>query len=918
MATASASRDGNLTADEDSTNARVIGHFVLVPECSMVSYKGMQLPLMRGEFELFETLLDHAGTVVSERLLRERCHHAGSSASLFDLVADLNCALARYVPDLYAIQVDKGYMLILPAEPKQEYAIRELIGREAALTTLGGMLARYRFVSIIGPGGIGKTSVAHALLERLAERYADGILTLDLAAMFEPRQLLPALAQALGVPTMADIDNLDLAERFASLLAGRSLLLLLDSCEHMIDAAGQMAETLLAAPGVSVLTTSREPLRADGERVYRLEPMGLPSPGTADVDSALSSPAVRLFVAHAFGTRGLAPQDVVVVTRLCRDLDGLPLALELAGAMTHRFGLVQLASQAGQRLLDGGGASGGPRERHLSLGAMLAWSYDVLSDDEKTVFRRLSVFRGSFTLEAASAIAADASLDSCSVKEIVIGLMAKSLVSASREPDGRHRLLDTTRVYAARLHSDDADRILVADRHAEFLCGLLEEAQVAWLHMPRRPWLSLYGPWLDDVRSVLEFSRHVRQGLAVLAEMENPPQFLRMRLAAYARDNIDEPFGDEVVTMSQLDDGIRKAELADNPQTIVAPLMGYWCFCFGAAKFSHALETAYRLDATARRLNDPTLALIGKKTTAQALHFMGRHEEAMQSAAEALTLSWRKIPLSYSSAPVDIGTAMRLLMSRILWIRGEFDRASDLCTQACVEAQDDRPMALCHAFALAAIPLALWNRDFSSAEVLLSTLERHVQRYSIGLWLTWAKNYREVLSLLTAGATVTQERAGRLAASIAFSSCMQSDHLASFDVRLLASGAVDRANKGLVGWCVPEVLRAQAEALMASQTANAFHSAAVLLNRARTLAHQQGARLWELRTVCTQVRLSERLGHSEVFIADLQTLLAGLGEGPQVADLRIAHALLAQAKSNVGRACAVHNLSSSFRQTSYD
>ncbi|NNG21995.1 ATP-binding protein [Telluria aromaticivorans] len=926
MATATGAGKANpLPAARDEAGGLAIGPFVLEPESAGASYSGTRLPLTRSEFLLFQVLVEHGGTVAGERLLLARCRDAAGPRGLFDQVAALNCALARHAPELFAIQVGKGYMLVLPPEPRSEVGPRQLIGREAALATVDGMLAGHRFVSIVGPGGIGKTSVARALLPGLDQRYPDGILTLDLAAMFDPGQLLPAMAQALGVRSVVGGPDADLAGRFASLLAGRSLLVLLDSCEHMIEAAGQMAEMLLAAaPGVSVLVTSREPLRADGERVYRLEPMGLPSPRTVDVGSALSAPAVRLFVAHAFGARGLEQEDVAAVTALCRDLDGLPLALELAAAMAPGIGLVELASQAGRRLLDGGAAPMGARGRHLSLGAMLAWSYDILSDDEKTVFRRLSVFRGGFTLEAAAAIAADARLDGCSVKEIVIGLMTKSLVSAAREADGRHRLLDTTRAYAARLHEEDADRLLVLSRHADFLCGLLEEAQVAWLHMPRRPWLAQYAPWLDDVRAaldwaysgqesgivgarltvlsfpladqagaVLEFSRHVRQGLAVLARVDNPPPLLRMSLACHARDNIDEPFGDEIVTMSQLDEGIREAELAGNPQSIVAPLMGYWCFCFSTAKFSRALETAYRLDAAARRMDDPTLVLIGKKTSAQSLHYMGRHEEAMAAAAEAMALSWRKIPLNYSSAPLEIGTAMRLLMSRLLWMRGDFGRASDLCAQACLEAQDDRPTALCHAYALAAIPIALWNRDFASCDALLATLEDHVRRYSIGLWQTWARNYREVLELVaTADASAGPERFAEVAARVAASSSMQSDHMASFDPRMLTAKAEERAHEGAVGWCVPETLRAQAEALLSCGNKDALQSAAVLLARARSLAHEQGALLWELRSACSQVRLAQRLGRTGASVAELGGVLARFPEGPDVADLRLARALL--------------------------
>jgi len=793
-------------------------------------------------------------------------------------------------------------------------APRQLIGREAALDALGQMLARHRLISIVGPGGVGKTSLARALAQP-----GRWVVVLDLAAMPDARHLLPALAQALGLPDGATGRERDLGLRFGALLAGREVLVVLDGCEHMIDACASGAELLLgAAPGVTVLATSREALRADGERVYRLAPMLLPAPDTRDPAGALASPAVRLFALRAFGGRPLAPGEVSAVVALCRALDGLPLALELAAAMAPRLGLETLAGWIGQRLLVTGQRQRALRPgRHLSLSAMLAWSYDLLAPEEQAVFRRLSVFRGGFTLDAAAAVAGAAGMEPDQVKEIVIGLVGKSLVSPANESGGRHRLLDTTRAYAARLHEADRDRGRVRACHAGWLCTLLEQALDAWLALERDAWLARYSPWLDDVRAALdwafapggdevagvrltasgfpladqagaglEFGARVGEALAVLGRMGDVDEALplaRLRLAGFSW-NAGSEGGGQVSAVLRAHANVLRSSSGTPAQMESGPLFARWCFAFGSADYPGALATVRALDSAAREQDDPVLAQLARKALAQSLHFMGRHQESMAIARAALS-GMRRIPLGYVASPVPIPVTMRIVLARILWLRADPVGAAAMCREAMQHALEDSPIGQCHVIGVAALPIALWNRDLEAGAALLAQLEEHAQRYSFGLWQRWTAHYRALLGCLDGD----REAAQACAAQVAARDAKQSDHLATFDVALLAPGALARVEAGQVGWCAPETLRARAEQLLAQGRGDAAgpDSPRLLLLRSLALAREQGALAWELRSACSLARLGDGA-------AALDTLRAVLARCPQGdnADRRSARRLL--------------------------
>ena len=313
---------------------------------------------------------------------------------------------------------------------------------------------------------------------------------------------------ALG---LAPVSGTASVERVAAALGGRHVLLLLDNCEHLIDAAARMAEALLrASPAVCVIAISREPLRAAVEYVYRVPPLDVPDEDNLDVGDVLGHGAVRLFVARAQAAEPRYVLDrrlALPTVAICRHLDGMPLAIELAAARIAAFGVEGIAARLDDRfrLLTEGSRTALPRQQ--TLRATLDWSHELLSEPERVVLRRLSVFAGSFTLDAAAAIAASPEITGPDVVEYVANLVAESLVSADLGGAvTSYRLLETTRAYAREKLVESGEVDGFGRRHAEYQRNLFERAQSEWETQPTAQWLAAYGRELDNLRAALDWA----------------------------------------------------------------------------------------------------------------------------------------------------------------------------------------------------------------------------------------------------------------------------------------------------------------------------------------------------------------------------------------------------------------------------
>jgi predicted ATPase len=371
----------------------------------------------------------------------------------------------------------------------------ELIGREVELREASTLLTAHRLVTLVGAGGMGKTRLGLAVARRLRPNFADGAWVAELGPLSDPELVPVTIAAAIGLELAGGTVT---PERVASALGAKPLLLVLDNCEHVIDAAASMAEALLRAnPAAHVLATSREPLRAADECLYRVPPLAVPAKGTEDIKDLLKYGAVQLFVARMRATdthfapdRRIAP----AIAAICRRLDGIALAIELAAARAAALGVEAVAAHLDDRfqLLTGGRRTA--PVRHQTLRATFDWSYELLSEAERAVLRRLSIFSGSFTLEAAGRVAASAEFAALDVINAVANLVAKSLVIANAgDTIARYRLLETTRAYALEKLIETSQLEPIALRHAEYCRDLLERAETDLETESTDEWLAAYG-----------------------------------------------------------------------------------------------------------------------------------------------------------------------------------------------------------------------------------------------------------------------------------------------------------------------------------------------------------------------------------------------------------------------------------------
>lgn len=473
------------------------GPFWLSSEQGSLMRDGQRVALGQRAFEILLLLLEHGGEVVSTadivarvwpRTIVDENNLRVHIASLRKVLSD------RTTEAPYILNVPgRGYRFAAIVERRQRKSdktefpadlpvpLTTLIGREPFIRRVLDALARARLITIVGPGGVGKTSVALAIAHELIGQFEDGRHFVDLSALTNPDSIPEAIAAAMSI---SDAPAMPLPAVLSS-LRSRNCAIVLDNCEHVITRAAEVAEAILkAAPNVHIIATSREALRAEGEYIYQLAALDVPPPVVDDEmtsEEVVIFSAVQLFcerVAAVVEGFRVTDTDALLVAEVCRKLEGNPLAIELAAAQVATFGVAGLLDA----LTDGLAILANGRRtypaRHTTMRATLDWSFELLSDTEKLVFGRLGVFTGEFTRESALLVVPDKGLTVPMVVRALTGLIAKSLVAVARR-EGRttFRLHDLTRAYALERIHDDPFACEVFRRHAGCLYAPVE----SWL-----------------------------------------------------------------------------------------------------------------------------------------------------------------------------------------------------------------------------------------------------------------------------------------------------------------------------------------------------------------------------------------------------------------------------------------------------
>ena len=385
--------------------------------------------------------------------------------------------------------------------------LTSFIGRQHEIEQISAQLQRHRLVTLTGAGGVGKTRLAVEAGLQLTARYPDNVWLVELAPLQDPQLVLDAIAEALAI----QLPNDAAMRSTAAVLSDKHLLLILDNCEHVIGEAAAVAEALLhAAPRLSILATSRERLAIAGEMVLRVPPLQIPeTAANLTAAQAHGFEAVRLFAERAreLGEEwSLTDATAPAVAAICRRLDGIPLAIEMAVPRLRVLSLSQLADGLDERfrLLSDGSRTALPR--HRTLQAVIDWSYALLSESEKVLLQQLSIFAGSVELDAIAALVSSPELPDSQILDLLMSLIEKSLVVTERGAGAlRYRLLESTCEYSRQRLAPDA-ALALRRRHAEYFRARLAQASAEWETTPGEPWLGCYGGDIDELRAALQWA----------------------------------------------------------------------------------------------------------------------------------------------------------------------------------------------------------------------------------------------------------------------------------------------------------------------------------------------------------------------------------------------------------------------------
>ena len=543
-----------------------------------------------------------------------------------------------------------------------------LLGRDELVAEVAASLAVRRLVSLAGPGGVGKTRVALAAAAEVLARGSGEVAFVELAAI-DAGVLASAVALALGVPEAAG----DPLESLAHGIGTRPVLLVLDNCEHVVREAARAAALLLErCPAVRVLATTREPLRVAGECVVRVPPLGLPPAGAPlRAGEALEHGAIALFVERARAVEPsfrLTDDGAPLVADICRRLDGIALAIELAAARTRVLPLRALAQKLDERfrLLTGGGRTRLPRQQTLL--ALVDWSYELLDDAEKREFRRLSVFAGDWSLEDAVVLCADESLDEYGVFDAVAALAEKSLVAVEGDDEKRYALLETMRAFA-RLRLDEAGEThAMRARHAAWTLQTARRLETQWEHLPTEVWEGAMTAFFQNARLALGFALREGNDVALGIALAGA---LRIFLVSYVPAE-----GAAIV-----DEALAAAQASGAPPKAFAPLWhAVAMFAHRSRDFERQLEAAERARAAYASAGNAVGAALARKERADACESLGRSDEAAAIYLEVLaTLRELGATRLIALVLVDVGIA-HYAAGRIDDTRAAYAEAIDKAT----------------------------------------------------------------------------------------------------------------------------------------------------------------------------------------------------------------------------------------------
>ena len=932
------------------------GPFSLNEGGRLLTKDGTALVLGGRTLDILIVLISRPNEVVSKRDLMARVWPdvTVGEGSLRFHIASLRKALgdgkggARYISTL----AGRGYCFVAPvthsnADGDREAAVANgpsianlpsrllrMVGRDESVLTLLSLLTDARFVTIVGAGGVGKTTIAVAVGHELIESFSGAVLFIDLGALSDPNLVATSIVLMLGLPVQTD----DPTSGLVSFLRDKRILLILDTCEHLMETAATLMERIFkSAPQAHILATSREALRVEGEHVYRLEALACPPEDPRLTAAAvLSFPAAQLFMerAAASGARlNPSDSDAAIISRICRKLGGVALAIELAAGRVGTYGLRQTAALLEERLsLSWPGQRTAP-QRQQTLKATLDWSYSLLSELERGVLRKLSIFVGYFRAEAAREVLTSESLDQALIISTTDDLVAKSMVvTLGVGSTIYYRLLEATRAYALEITPDDAEHTQLSARHATYYRKWLERTEAERHTLSSAVERTLRQADLANVRMALEWCfgvggvPEIGIGLAAAAARF----FWGMSLlteshrwaerAIHALDEATRGTGDEMqlqatlgmslmfargegeLARAALSRSIAIANERGDARHQLALLVPLSAFHTRIREFTAALDYAKTGVKIAQTTNDLTAVAVARTLLGIALHFIGDLNGARAELEAALQIE----PGDQQISIVSLGSGQPIwagvTLARTLWLQGHPAQALDLARQT-VENAASLDLSLTLALNWS-IPVFLWAGDLQSAEAHIDRfIARGAPTNSGAPDFALGQGFRGQLAICKGDAKSGVESLQRCLEEF------QQGHYelaTEFNISLieglaatgqeaqaisLADENIERVKTGGDMCYMPELLRLKGSILLSSSQPRGNDGETYLME-SLALSRRQGALAWELRTATNLAGLTAAKGGTKEARALLQPVIERFVDGSDTADLRAARRVL--------------------------
>src|SRR6202795_2315976 len=927
---------------------------------------GIPVPLGGRAFEIVTVLVQSATELVTKDHMMERVWPGAvvGEGTLHVHISAVRKALGQDRAMLKTV-TGRGYRLLGSWTPQQREAtaaavyssltrtsrapppnnfpplITRLIGRAAAAQFVRDLVSAYRVVTLTGPGGIGKTSLAIKAVRYLLPDFEDGGWLVELASLSDPGLVPSTVASTLGLKLAGEIS----AGSVARAVGGRDLLLVLDNCEHVIDAAANLAETFTRlCPRTTIVATSREVLWIDGESVYRVPSLEVPAVGQAAPDHIMQHSAVELFMARTKAlNEGFSPyaEDLASIATICRHLDGIPLAIEFAAARAAVLSVQGVAAGLRDRfaLWTAGRRTALPRQRTLS--ATLDWSHDLLPETERRLLRRLAVFPGGFTVDAATAVMTDTGLDAPAVLDGIANLVAKSWVALDKSgAAARWTLLETIRAYALEKLAEHAEADVAAQHHALYFRDLFTpQARGAGSSLSDED-LARHVREIDNVRAALDWSfssagdqaigidltaayapvwRHLslmsecrercERALLSLEPHVTANMWLRMELQMNLASAILITMGPPDQAKTLLTEALETADALNDLNAQAEALLTLLAIYAFHGEYGRAQIAAERIEQIAHRIGDPIYLRFAYQQMGAARLTRGRSREAQLYLERVLRFPAapgdRRGVIYYNSNDHVVARAM---LARALWMQGFAEQALNEARLSLKELQGtDHPLLLCRALYFGICRIATMTGDVATADREIARLIEVATGLNAHLWET-AGHFLKGKLLVERG----EFAQGLLVLRDAFENSDRTGWHVSYTefkgglaLGLAGTGRLDEALTALDdamatdrehghghGWYAPELFRIKGEVLLRQGAGQLALAGEECFDQAAQMAREQGALFWELRVALSVARLRVSQGRHHEARAPLASVYDRFTEGFATADLQAARTML--------------------------